>query len=270
MSEPLPAETGRCPRCGKRRPLMWHGRRELCAQCIDRVKHPIETSPANSGEILRGTGRLLRDVGVPCALVAVAFQLPLAALTVWSEAGATIGLFWAPVSLVATGVIIDFALSHVDDRPLRIGPSLGVALRAWVGLLFAAIISELMVAIFTLLLVVPGILRALSYAIVFPLIIDGDARSTDALAVSQARMKGHRGAAFLAYLVVLVPPLLWLSTMGLDSWAMSFDPKATLPPDARAGSAVYGLVDAVLAVPITLVGVVLHLKLRRPTPSKPR
>jgi hypothetical protein len=196
----------------------------------------------------------------------VLFQLPLTALTLFSDAGPAVATVWVLVTLIGTGMVIDLALQHVTDERTSIASAARTSLRAYVGLLFAALISSLVVGVFLLLLVIPGILRALSYAIVLPLIIDGDARSTDALGLSRDRMKGHRGPAFLAFLAVYALPAVWFA-LNADVALAGLSPDATLAAGLEVRMSVYALVDALLAIPITLLGVVLHLKLRRPTPA---
>lgn len=262
------ARQAACSRCGKRSELFWHGRRELCVRCIERVKHPIETSPVTVANVLGGAARLMGAVGLQAALVTALFQLPLVALILWTDAGAILSMIWAMVSLVGTGAVIDLALQHVaGEESVRIGRAIGVGARAWVGLFFVALVSSLVIGVGFLLLVVPGIFFALSYALIFPLIVDGDAKSTDAMGLSRQRMKGHRWTALFVFALVYLPPILWLVLMGPAGAAGGLDPRAVIPPELRPMSAAYVLVDALLALPIAFVSVVLHLKLRRPLAS---
>lgn len=261
MSEP-------CPRCGTYAELRWHGRRELCDDCIERVKHPIEKAPITAGAILSGTGQLLGAVGLRAALVTVAIQLPAAALILWSDAGSTLTVLYGLVSLFGTGVVIDLALQHLDrEEKLRILAAARVALGSWLGLVVAGLVSGLVIFVFLLLLVVPGILKALSYAIVYPLIVAGDAGGVDSLALSKERMKGHRAPAFVAFAVAWIVPLTgWVVFAAMQDAMPTMDPYAPIPPEMRTVNAVYTVVDAVLYLPVTFVCIVLHAKLR----SQPR
>lgn len=260
------AEGPRCPRCSARAELFWHGRRELCQACIDALRTPLETDPITFGSLVRGVVGLAKRVGISAVLITVAFQLPLVALTLWSEVGPAVGTVWVFVALLGNGMVIDLALQHVTDERTSVTAALRTAGRAYIGLLFAAFVSSLVVGVFMLLLVVPGILRALSYAIVLPLIIDGDASSTDALTLSKERMKGHRWPAFLAFAAVYVAPAAWFA-LNVDIALAGLAPDSSVPPELTARTAIFGLVDALLAVPVTLLGVVLHLKLRKPAKS---
>ena len=264
--EKRPARGPKCPRCEKHADLFWHGRRELCQACIDAVRTPLETEPITFGSLVRGTLDLVKRVGVHALAITLLFQLPLTAITVTSEAGTAIAVAWAFVALIAMGMIIDVALQHVTDGRVSMGGAIRRALGVYIGLLFAALVSQILVLAFALLLVVPGIMRALSYAIVFPLILDGDATSTDALGVSKERMKGHRWPALFAFLAVYALPAIWFG-VNLDVALAGLAPDAPLPEDLAVQSAIYTLVDAILAIPVTLLGVVLHLKLRMPTPA---
>ena len=262
-----PASQGsRCPRCEKQAALYWHGRRELCEACIGAIRTPIEEEPITFSSLMRGTLGLVRRVGLHALGITLVFQLPLTFITVTSEGGAAFGVLWAFVALLAVAMIIDVALQHVTDERVSIGSALRRSLGVYIGLLFAAIVSQILIAVFALLLVVPGIMRALSYAIVFPLIVDGDATSTDALGVSKERMKGHRWPALFAFLAVYALPAIWLG-LNFDVALTALAPDAALSEELGSRSAIYGIVDAILQIPVTLLGVVLHLKLRTPTPA---
>lgn len=261
MSEP-------CPRCGTYAELRWHGRRELCEDCIERVKHPIETTPVTAGEILSGTTQLLGAVGLPALLVTVLIQLPAAALIASGDAGTVLTALYGLVSIFGTGVVIDLALQHIDrEKKIRIVAAARVALGSWLGLIAAGLISGLIVMVFALLLIVPGILKALSYAIVYPLVVAGDAGGVDSLALSKERMKGHRTQAFLAFLVAWLVPITGYIVFAVMQGAMpTLDPSAMVPPGQRMVHAAYTVLDAVLYLPVTFVSIVLHAKLR----SRPR
>ena len=263
MSEP-------CPRCGTYvEKLRWHGRRELCDSCVERVKHPIEKEPVTAGAILSGTGRLFGAVGLRAVLVTVAIQLPAAALILSGDSGTVLLLLYGLVQLFATGVVIDLGLQHLDrEEKIRLGGAMRVALGSWLGLIAAGLISGLIIFVFLLLLVVPGILKALSYAIVYPLVVAGDAGGVDSLGLSKERMHGHRTQAALAFAMAWLLPLSGYVIFGLmQNEMVSLSASATIPPGQRMANAIYTVVDAVLYLPITFVSVVLHAKLRS-TPGR--
>lgn len=257
MSEP-------CPRCGTYvEKLRWHGRRELCESCVERVKHPIEKEPVTAGAILSGTGRLFGAVGLRAVLVTLAVQLPAAALILSGDSGTVLLVLYGLVQLFGTGVVIDLALQHLDrEEKISLGGAARVALGSWLGLIAAGLISGLIIFVFALLLVVPGIVKALSYAIVYPLVVAGDAGGVDSLALSKERMHGHRTQAFIAYAVVMLAPVAGYVIFALMQNEMVSLVATSIPPEARLMNALFTLVDALLYLPVLFVSIVLHAKLR--------
>ncbi len=269
------AEGETCPRCGTFATLSWHGRRrKLCDDCIERARHPIERSPAKTGEILRGVGTLLRQDGLRLAATAALIQLPIAILTLVADLPPIARAFYAFATLLGTGAAIEVALQRIDGGELSIVSAYRLAVRKWIGMIAANLFAGLIIMFLMVLLVVPGILRALSYAIVLPLIIDGEAHGVDALSLSRERMKGHRLAVLPVYLVTLLPWIIvavlymFVSTAlsGAETGAILMgEPLPAYPPSLRAVDAADALLYPVWDLPAVLTAVVLHVKLRRPS-----
>lgn len=261
-----------CPRCGSYAELRWHGRRRrLCAECIERVRHPLETAPATAGGVLSGVGQLLAATGPRLALAASLVQIPLALLILLTDLPATALSLYSFITLVGTGAVIELALRVVDGEPTTLIAAYRLALRKWLGMIAAEIFAGLIILVFILLLVVPGLVRALSYAIVLPLIIDGEAHGVDALEMSRKRMKGHRLQALLAYLVTFTPSILSyalylaLATAlsGADVGALVVgEPLVDYPSSLRLLDALDMVLYPVFELPVVLTAVVLHAKLR--------
>jgi len=263
-----PADTT-CPRCGSFAALHRWGSRSLCAECIERVRHPVESTPLTAGHLIVGVLQLLGPIA-PKALVAVLLvELPLVALTLVGDPTGLIANLYGLAALVGTGAVIHLALCAAEGEQGTVRQALRSALRRWIGMLGAAIVSGLIVFFFTLLLVVPGILRALSYALVMPLIVSGEASGVDALEMSRRRMAGHRAQALLAYCVVWIAPVLLFGTYWLvdrmltDRYGLWTD---EVPLPLRILDAVYTLLYPIAELPVVLLSVALHLKLRNAGP----
>jgi len=266
-----------CPRCGSYAALRWHGRRrQLCDECIERVRHPLESAPATGGAVLAGVGQLLAATGPRLAFAAALIQVPLAALILLTDLPATALSLYAFVSLLGTGAVIDLALRVIDDERAAVGAAYRVALQKWLGMIAAEIFAGLIILAFALLLLVPGIVRALSYAIVLPLIVDGEAHGVDALETSRKRMRGHRLQALLAYAVAFVPGIasyaLYLAIAtalsGADVGALVVgEPLVDYPSSLRLLDALDMLLYPIFELPVVLTAVVLHAKLRSRGPD---
>jgi ssDNA-binding Zn-finger/Zn-ribbon topoisomerase 1 len=266
-------EKAKCPRCGKKAVLKWRSRRRsLCDACFVKVRHPIEKTGITVRAVLEGVVAIGRGAGPRMALAAMLCSLPIAALAWATDLPAMAIVFLvALVTLLARGTMIDLALAWLDGERPSLGRAFGVGLRAWVGLFAAELFFQLTVLVWLVIGIgVGGILRALSYALIFPLIIDGEARSIDALELSKTRMKGHRWAALGAYLVTTA---IWIATalslqlalhgeiridrlLGLDEEALEST------GDLR--TAIEFLLAPVIDLPIALTSIVLHAKLRHP------
>jgi hypothetical protein len=124
------------------------------------------------------------------------------------------------------------------------------AARSYFSLLGASLQAAVWTLLYLLLLVVPGILKALSYAVVVPVVLLEDRRASAALRRSTQLVDGHRAVVLCANLAVL--PLL------AGPWAVGqLVPGLVAAPLAHAA---WGLGQAVLALPFEVLGVVLYVK----------
>ncbi|MEM9188493.1 MAG: hypothetical protein AAGF12_04930 [Myxococcota bacterium] len=256
-----------CPACNKKDALHWWGDREICAQCIHDQLHPIETDPVDAGSLLRGVFQLLGMLGGRVFAMLLMIEIPLV-LIAWGgdESGYAFNVY-SLFSIVGTAIVVSVGLQRVDqwqDSDFRTAISHGI--RKWGPILLALFASSLVILVFTILLVVPGILRALSYLLIVPLIVADDARHVDALSLSHERMLGHRARAFLPWVIVLLP-----SMMGFGGYFVLRDvlvAESALSSGQELSAAVRGLdvayavVYPFLDLPAVLFSLVLHLKLR--------
>ncbi len=213
--------------------------------------------------MLRGTGWLLAKVGPAAALVVVALDLPYALLSLGREVPFTVSnLYDAFVSIVGTGAVTLMAQRLLSgDERLGLWQALRAAAGRWGTLVGANFFSGLSILGYLLLLVVPGILKWLSLALVVPAVMAG-ASSSGALDRSEALMKGHRGQAFAIYLVTAVP-LVAVLFLVLAAAVLSEVAEVPEADAERAVDLALGVLGPLCVLPSTLATVVLHAKLER-------
>ena len=213
--------------------------------------------------MLRGTGWLLAKVGPAAALVVVALDLPYALLSLGGEVPFSVAnLYDAFVSIVGTGAVTLMAQRLLSgDERFGMWQALRTAAGRWGSLVGANFFSGLAILGYLLLLVVPGVLKWLSLALVVPAVMAG-ASSSGALERSEALMKGHRAQAFAIYLVTAVP-LVAVLFLVLAAAVLS---EVAEVPEADAAAAValaLGVLGPLCVLPSTLATVVLHAKHER-------
>jgi hypothetical protein len=226
-------------------------------------EHRVLAEPLSVGAVLRDTFALLAEIAGPVLLLVLLFQLP------WGAFAAATGLFemegleywrWSTlyalfVGYFASAAVTLVAAGHVEGKRPTPAQALGGALRAWGPLLLAQILAGIWVLVFFVLLVVPGILRMLSYAVVTPVVVleRSKGRRFDPLERSAALMFGHRATAFWVLL------LLWLLS-GVPAVAVM------LLGSRHEGTALRflgELANGVFNAPFEIATVVLYLKARR-------
>lgn len=80
--------------------------------------------------------------------------------------------------------------------------------KKWVDILVVSILIGIFTALWTCLLIVPGIIAALSYSMAIPLIIDQDLKPMDAIKKSKEMMKGYKwnylvfGLSFIGWFIL--------------------------------------------------------------------
>jgi len=140
-----------------------------------------------------------------------------------------------------------------------VGRSLGTLL----GVRFVA---NLVTLLFTLLLIVPGVMKAMSLLLVMPIALHEN--NGDAMSSSTQRMQGHRMNAFIACCVAAAPLLLAVSSLVCVSvvLAVAQNVDGTAPAAPSGFESVLGLalgiVIPVTSLPLTLVPAVLYAKLQ--------
>lgn len=199
------------------------------------TRPPPISSPVTSGTLLSGTFRVWKEGLGPFAAVMLTFQMP-ALLAQWAlgspflaggggfgkatpEAQAFIqsGRYWAIVAVglvvwvLQTAAVTAGALEHLAGRRASFGEMVAVGLRRAGPILLAGVIATLAFSLGLVLLIVPGIILSLMFALVVPVAVAERRSSLAVLGRSRALTKGYRnvlgGVLLIVSLVEMVPGL---------------------------------------------------------------
>jgi hypothetical protein len=106
------------------------------------------------------------------------------------------------VGVVTSAVVIHAGVTQAWGRPVSGLRSLGAAVARTGQLIASSFAAGIIIGLLLLLLLVPGILRALSYKLILPVVLFEP--EANALRRSKELMAGHRGHAFGAIVVAYV------------------------------------------------------------------
>lgn len=212
--------------------------------------------PLSLGELLDRTFHLYRQhfvifVGLAAlpGLVQLAFSLLL--ISPRLEAGIVmsilIGVASVLVSIVVTAVSQAATITAVSElhlgRPISIKMALDAARSRIVEVVLASLLVGLYVTLGFLLLIVPGVIMALRWAIVIPIVVIEHLPIRASMARSSALTEGHRGRVFLIYLLffvlMFVVGLVWQIPIGIAAVLNSSSPGAPplwIPVVAQVGT----------------------------------
>ena len=127
------------------------------------------------------------------------------------------GAFWMvlagmAVALVGSGLsqgaIIHAAISDFNGRRSSLGESLRVALRNWVPLFLIALLSGLGVVLASVLLIVPGVMLAVVWAVALPVQVVEHTGAGRALNRSADLTRGRRWSVFGVFAIFLLAALI--------------------------------------------------------------
>jgi hypothetical protein len=147
---------------------------------------------------------------VPFYLIMLGIESTLGANVLAPQSGLSTLLFqigfmviWASVAFpIAVGAATYAISERYLGNDVTIGEALRLALSRFWTLSVAQITATIRVMFGLLLLIVPGILWLLSYALVVPAILVENQKATASLRRSRDLVKGHRGKVFCVTLVI--------------------------------------------------------------------
>ncbi len=227
-SKPLSGPPPRiCPRCGAETDeQLLLGRQRVCGECLDDALHPLESTELRFGPMFRATVDMVRLLGVRAVFLAWIMNAPIALIllrSLESPADPSASVASQPMILVSLyamfagplyyGALTELGLQRLDHAAPSLSVAFGRAARRYLGMFLATFLKQLVVGVLclTVVLLPLGIMRWLSYLLVEPMVITGEANGADGLHRSGQRMKKHRWLAFQLSLVFALLP-----------WVLSF------------------------------------------------
>ncbi len=208
-----------CQRCGNFAKRARLGDRRWCLDCLKRAD-PIERDRITAGSLASATFALAARAAprllVPAlgyALLTAVLQHQFAESPVASLLGTVLGFVWA-IGLVS--MRIDLALAIVEGRPLPpMGELVAAVTRRFGSIFRLQLMCSLAVLGWSLLLVVPGIMRALDLMLAPEmLVLEGHEETSVAMNESTVRVRGHRMTLALTSMIVLGAPMALIVAVG--------------------------------------------------------
>jgi hypothetical protein len=248
-----------CRRCGDYAPLREHWGRRWCSSCMDR-RDAIELDPPTSANLIKHSIALSLRVLWPALGLSILFSFPGLLLE-----------YNKPISLLCTLTLAMPAraalqrlafLRIVGTKPPTPWLVLKHVVKRYPTVLGTYSLVGLEVLAFSLMLVIPGAVRALSYAVANPVAINERVEPKLALEISNRLMTGHRLAALGAYALLNVPLIVSACVEGI-AVALRAQQHQTSSASPGLHLVVELALVAVLGLPGSLVSAVLHLKLSR-------
>jgi hypothetical protein len=256
IDSPQPAPEP-CARCGSYGDLSSFWGKRLCAGCIER-QPSLFRIPVSVRGLLAGVASLPARVWLLCAALHMAAGLP-SALRTLAQAPPMQGIALDMLALsiaAAVATLLGVQAGLGENVSLKVAFStLGRRVGPWFTTSFMA---GLWVLALSLLFVVPGIVKALSFALTTPIVLLESLQSSGrVLKQSTERMRGARWSALVVYALFFC-----LQMFVIMAAAMVVGESTT--PAALGAQATAELIGGGLASPTALVTVVLYLRLTPP------
>lgn len=151
-------------------------------------------------------------------------------------------LFDATIGLIADGAFLAVMVGEAEGAPRDVATSLKEGLSAWPRLFGARFRSGLVILVFTLMLVVPGIMKALSLAVVTEAAYREP--GSDALENSTSLTEGRRWEILGLFMISFAAVFLSMFPLGfIGGTVLRVAPRSAIVVDVLLGAA-YQLVGA--------------------------
>lgn len=175
---------------------------------------------------------------------------------VWSTLGSFVTMLF---SLLLQATVIITTINQLNGRMIDFMTAINQALKHIVPLFILSILLGLGFTIGFMLLVVPGILLMLIWAVVVPAYVAEDIQMMSAFGRSAELTKGQRLRILGLVVVVMIIGLILSFALGLLSGVSALDPMSRFTLTSAIFSTVSQIVMSVL---FTIGAAVLYLKLR--------
>jgi hypothetical protein len=248
-----------CWRCGDYAALREHWGRRWCSSCMDR-RDAIELDPPTSANLIKHSVALSLRMLWPALGLSILFSIP-GLLLHYNKPISFLGTLTLAVPARAALQRLAF-LRIVGTKPPAPWSVLRHVVKRYPTVVGTYSLVGLEVLAFSLMLVIPGIVRGFSYAVAIPVAINERVEPKLALEISSRLMTGHRLAALGAYALLDIPLIVSAYAEGIAAAARAQQHQASSASPGLHLVVQLALV-AVLGLPSSLLSAVLHLKLSR-------
>jgi hypothetical protein len=164
-------------------------------------------------------------------------------------------ILWASIAFPIASGAATYAISErYLGNEVTIGEALGLALSRFWTLSLAQITATIRVMFGFLLLIVPGILWMLSYALIVPAVLIEGQKATPSLRRSRDLVKGQRGKVFcVMFIINLLQGILALGVSMISG--MIFN------SDSAGGAVLHSAMNNLLSIFLTPLGIVATILL---------
>jgi hypothetical protein len=197
----------------------------LCGECVERT--PLSTAPLTLRSLFVTFWAMFKRSGGWVVLLHGLGNLPSLVLRMAGQEGLIESLLsWLVpvfVGAVCSHVIVRQAVSGGAGQFVQ---ALAVVRERFLLLALSGVAAIVISFLFSILFIIPGVMRLLSYALVTTIAVcDPIAKPWEGLQRSQMRMKAHRWTALLGYLTVYAvsaaPGALLMAAFAGRTWARS-------------------------------------------------
>lgn len=207
-AEEVDGDEEACDRCGDFAELTSYGESWLCTPCVGRLP-AIQREPPTFVNVLVGSLTVFVRILPSAWAITLVVNLPYTVITSLYPAQGTLGVvlpglaYGSTVGMLATGAILLMAHRAIQGEKAEPVHCLNIAAKRWVRVFSANLVAGLLVAAYSLLFLVPGIVKNFSLFLALPIVLHEDVSTTEALDESTRRMRGHRAVAFAAACALL-------------------------------------------------------------------
>ncbi len=147
------------------------------------------------------------------------------------------------ITTIVSGAVIRGVFEQLRGSRAGFGDSLRVAVRSFWRMIATSFGAGIIVMLFSLLLIVPGIMKACSYFVAVPVTVVEGTGMSDSLARSKALTDGYRWHLFGAFLVMWLLIFVLAGVLGIAAQGAS--PKVALVLNNLLPNAIVGSLTAV-------------------------
>lgn len=249
-----------CERCGEFVELLVPSL-EVCAPCAERQLVEPLRGPLDLGRLARSLLHLLGAIGIPAALLTIGFELPgLFFFAAVPQAPLQLQVAYGLFTLIAELAVMVLAHEALHGRSVSVLDALGRGLSRYGAVFVTRWLVGLQTLGWLLLLIVPGLYKAITYSLAAPAALFEETSGSDAVRRSMARTSGIVPLLALTSGVLMLAGVAWPFVVGAVAFELVpielIDEQGNLP----FGPAV--AIDGLTAIPSALVMMLATLVLQ--------